>query len=80
MAEGILTALQAALSGLGGGIEGAAQYREMERRRQKEEEATRRQTRLDEAAIRAEQRQAKFLGAAVEFAAASNASAGELMG
>ena len=62
MAEGILTALQAALSGLGGGIEGAAQYREMERRRQKEEEATRRQTRLDEAAIRAEQRQAAASG------------------
>jgi len=58
MAEGILTALQAALSGIGGGIEGAAQYREMERRRKKEEEATRRQTRLDEAAIRAEERQA----------------------
>lgn len=33
-AEGILTALQAALSGLGGGIEGAAQYREMKRREQ----------------------------------------------
>lgn len=33
-AEGILTALQAALSGIGGGIEGAAQYREMKRREQ----------------------------------------------
>lgn len=32
MAEGILTALQAALSGLGGGIEGAQQYRDMRRR------------------------------------------------
>lgn len=61
-AEGILTALQAALSGLGGGIEGAAQYREMERRRKKEEEATRRQTRLDEAAIRTEERQAIAAG------------------
>lgn len=33
-AEGILTALQAALSGLGGGIEGAQQYRDMRRREQ----------------------------------------------
>jgi len=31
-AEGILTALQAALSGLGGGLQGAEQYREMQRR------------------------------------------------
>ncbi len=33
-AEGILTALQAALSGIGGGIEGAQQYRDMRRREQ----------------------------------------------
>lgn len=38
MAEGILTALQAALSGLGGGIEGAQQYREMQRKRSMEQE------------------------------------------
>ena len=37
MAEGILTALQAALAGLGGGIEGAQQYRELERKRSLEQ-------------------------------------------
>lgn len=37
MAEGILTALQAALAGLGGGIEGAQQYRELERKRSMEQ-------------------------------------------
>jgi len=62
MAEGILTALQAALGGIGGGIAGAQRYREAEQQRRKEEEAMARQRRLDEAAIRAEQRQAAAAG------------------
>jgi len=55
MAEGILTALQAALSGLGGGIEGVQQYREAERKRKREEAEAARQQRMDDATIRAEE-------------------------
>lgn len=39
MAQGVLTALQAALAGVSGGITGAQQYREMEQKRKREAEA-----------------------------------------
>jgi hypothetical protein len=39
MAQGVLTALQAALAGVSGGITGAQQYREMEAKRKREAEA-----------------------------------------
>ena len=65
MAEGILTAIQAALAGLGGGIEGAQQYRAYEQKRKRENDMMERQAaqdarqaRLDEATMRNEERQA----------------------
>jgi hypothetical protein len=62
MAQGVLTALQAALAGVSGGITGAQQYREMERKREfereKEKAAAARQAMLDAAALRGEERQA----------------------
>jgi hypothetical protein len=44
---GVLTAIQAALAGLGGGIEGAQQYRETERKRKLEDAALKRQAEQD---------------------------------
>jgi len=64
--EGVLTALQAALAGLGGGIEGAQQYREITRKqefeREKEKAAAARQAMLDAAALRREEREAADAG------------------
>ena len=48
--EGILTAIQAALAGVGGGIEGARQYRTAEAEKKRMADAASRQTRMDTAA------------------------------
>lgn len=71
--EGILTAIQAALAGLGGGIEGAQQYREMERRQRMQQDALNyqrqrdlvtdaREKARDAASIRSEERSALAAG------------------
>lgn len=66
MADGILSALQAALMGIGGGIEGAQQYRQMERKRQMEQDAInyqrKRDVLRDAESLRQEQRQAVAAG------------------
>jgi len=49
--EGIMTALQAALAGLGGGIEGAQQYRAYEQKRKREEDLLAAQKQREEEAM-----------------------------
>lgn len=72
-AQGILTALQAALAGLGGGIEGAQSYRAYEQKRKREEDIFNyqrqrdllqdaRQRELDAARLREEERSAADAG------------------
>ena len=61
-----MTALRAALGAVGGGLEGYAQFQEMERKREfereKEKAAAARQAMLDAAALRGEERQAAAAG------------------
>lgn len=54
--RGVMTALQAALAGIGGAAGGLVQQEELKRRRQEEDEERKRRQALEEAGIRAEQR------------------------